>query len=72
MPCPICNDEYTEEDKKNTYHVTYKPEIITDACRGCNWAEHLIQHPDLETPPYMIKRKELVRKWTLKNRPMIS
>lgn len=70
--CPICGDKYTKRDKKVTYHVTYKPEVTTYACDGCNLAEHLIQHPEIKTTYFMEKRKELVRQWTLKNRPLIS
>ncbi|MCC2631301.1 MAG: hypothetical protein K0S38_1110, partial [Candidatus Paceibacter sp.] len=70
--CPICGDEYTELDRKIVYHVSYKPEVTTFACDGCNYAEHLIQHPEIETSYEMEKRKEVVRAWTLKNRPLIS
>ena len=69
--CPICGDRYTEQDIKVTYHVTYKPEVTTYTCRGCNYAEWLIRNPNIKEP-YMEKRKELVRQWTLKNRPLIS
>lgn len=69
--CPICNDEYTDEDRKIIYHVSYKPEIVTYACDGCNYAEHLIQHPEIPTTYFMDKRKDLVIQWTLKNRPLL-
>lgn len=70
--CPICNDSYLEDDKKNLYHVTYKPEVTTYTCRGCNYAEFLIRHPEIETTYAMNKRKEIVRRWTLKNRDLIK
>ena len=70
--CPICKDVYREEDAKIVYHVTYKPEVITDDCSGCNYAEFLIRHPEIPTTYFMEKRKKVVRDWTLKNRPMIS
>ncbi len=70
--CPICEDKYRKEDKEVEYHVTYKPEVTTYTCSGCNYAEHLIQHPEIKTTYFMEKRKELVRKWTLRNRPMIN
>lgn len=76
--CPICDDKYTESDKKVLYHVSYKPkEVTTYSCQGCNFAEDLIQHPEKESTlnpdnKYnMDERKELVRSWTLKNRPKI-
>ncbi len=70
--CPICGDKYTKTDKEVKYHVTYKPEVTTYACDGCNYAEHLIQHPEIVPLHPIEKRKELVREWTLKNRPLIS
>lgn len=70
--CPICNDEYKEHDRKINYHVTYKPEVTTNACDGCNYADHLIQHPEIKSDYNMEYRKKLVREWILKNRPMIS
>ncbi len=70
--CPICDDKYTEEDRKIVYHVAYKPEIITSACMGCNYAEYLIRHPEIQTTYTMEKRKNMVKQWTLKNRPLIS
>lgn len=70
--CPICGDKYTKHDKKVNYHVTYKPEVTTYACDGCNYAEHLIQHPEIKPLYPTEKRKALVREWTLKNRPLIS
>lgn len=69
--CPICGDVYTNKDYKVNYHVEYKPEVTTYTCRGCNYAEWLIRNPHVKET-YMEKRKELVRKWTLKNRPLIS
>lgn len=69
--CPICEDRYRKEDKKVLYHVTYRPEVTTYTCSGCNYAEYLIQHPEIETDYIMEHRKDLVRKWTLKNRPLI-
>ncbi|MBA3284796.1 MAG: hypothetical protein H0U27_07025 [Nitrosopumilus sp.] len=77
--CPICDDQYTDSDKKVLYHVEYSPkEITTYACRGCNFAEDLIQHPEKEhilnpnDKYHMWHRKELVRAWTLKNRSLIK
>ena len=70
--CPICNDKYKEHDKKVNYHVTYRPEVITFTCEGCNYAEYLIRHPEISTDYIMEKRKNLVKQWTLKNRPLIS
>ncbi len=70
--CPICADKYTNEDKEVEYHVSYKPEITTYTCRGCNYAEYLIRHPEIKTSYGMEHRKDLVREWTLKNRPLIS
>lgn len=71
--CPICNHPYTYNDPKVVYHVEYKPvQIITDACRGCNYAEHLIQHPEIKTDYYMEKKKEKVREWTINKRPLIK
>ncbi len=70
--CPICGDKYCEEDLKVEYHVTYKPEVTTFACSGCNYAEFLIRNPEIKTDYFMDNRKELVRQWTLKNRSLIS
>lgn len=71
--CPICEDKYSEADKKIEYHVSYKPEVTTYAtCSGCNYAEYLIRHPEIKPPHPIEKRKALVRAWTLKNRPLIS
>lgn len=70
--CPICKDMYRKDDPKIIYHVTYKPEVITDACNGCNYAEFLIRHPEIETTYFMENRKHIVREWTLKNRPLIE
>lgn len=70
--CPICDDKYRDEDKKVEYHVSYNPEITTYTCEGCNYAEFLIRHPEIKSEYFMEKRKELVRQWTLKNRPMIN
>ncbi len=71
--CPICGDKYTEQDIKVVYHVEYRPEITTDACTGCNLAEYLIRHQDqLYKYPYMKHKMEIVRDWTLKNRPLIN
>ena len=70
--CPICNDAYTDDDRKIIYHVTYKPEVTTFTCTGCNYAEYLIRHPKIHTLYFMKKRKEVVRSWTLKNRPLIG
>lgn len=70
--CPICEDKYTKEDKKVEYHVSYKPEITTYACSGCNYAEFLIRNPEIKSDYFMDHRKKLVKEWTLKNRPLIS
>lgn len=70
--CPICEDKYKDEDKKVKYHVSYKPEITTYTCSGCNYAEFLIRNPQIKSEYFMENRKELVRQWTLKNRPLIS
>ena len=70
--CPICDDKYIEDDKKIEYHVTYNPEVTTYTCRGCNYAEYLIRHPEIISPYSMEKRKELVRQWTLKIRPLVN
>lgn len=70
--CPICGNQYKEESQKDEYHVSYKPEVTTDACLGCNYAEYLIRHPEVKPPYDMEKRKEIVKQWTLKNRPLIS
>lgn len=66
--CPICNDNYKEDDVKIVYHVSYKPEVTTFTCRGCNYAEFLIRHPEIQTTYDMEHRMVLVRNWTLKNR----
>jgi C4-type Zn-finger protein len=70
--CPVCDDHYLEGDKKILYHVTYKPEVTTYTCRGCNYAEFLIRHPEIKTDYKMKRRKEIVRRWTLKNRDMLK
>lgn len=70
--CPICANLYTFNDPQIVYHVEYKPEITIDACRGCNYAEYLIRHPDIKSDYYMDQRKEKVRKWTIHNRPFIK
>ncbi len=70
--CPICGDEYTDNDKEVEYHVSYKPEVTTFTCRGCNYAEFLIWHPEIKTTYRMKNKMDIVRKWTLKNRPLIS
>ena len=69
--CPICKDKYKTNDRKIKYHITYNPEVITFACQGCNYAEFLIRHPEISTTFFMDKRKETVRRWTLKNRALI-
>jgi C4-type Zn-finger protein len=70
--CPICEDKYKDDDKRVEYHVSYKPEITTYTCRGCNYAEFLIRHPEVKTNYFMEHRKNLVKDWTLKNRPLIT
>ncbi|HEY0220736.1 MAG TPA: NUDIX domain-containing protein [Candidatus Paceibacterota bacterium] len=70
--CPICENRYKDEDSKVIYHVTYIPEITTNACRGCNYAEFLIRNPEEKTKYRMDHRKELVRMWTIKHRPLIN
>ena len=70
--CPICKNMYEDEYTKTVYHVTYRPERITFACRGCNYAEFLIRHPEIPTTYFMENRKRAVKEWTLKNRPMIN
>jgi len=70
--CPICKNKYKERDKKLEYHVSYKPEIKTNTCKGCNYAEFLIRHPYIKSEYYMENRKRLVKLWTFKNRPLIS
>lgn len=69
--CPICNDQYSDLDRKIEYHFSYKPAITTFACDGCNYAEHLIRHPEIKPDYFMENRKELVKKWTEKNKPLI-
>jgi hypothetical protein len=69
--CPICKNQYSEQDKKVTYHVMYVPEITSDSCRGCNYAEYLIRHPEEVSAYPMEHRKEIVKAWTIKNRPLI-
>jgi hypothetical protein len=59
--CPICEDKYTDEDKEIEYHVTYRPEVTTFTCNGCNYAEYLIRHPEVKTTYAMEKRKALVK-----------
>lgn len=70
--CPICKNQYSKEDGKVIYHVSYKPEVITFTCKGCNYAEYLIRHPEIDTDYFMNHRKEIVKNWTLKNRPLID
>lgn len=70
--CPICKNVYKEDDKKIVYHVTYRPEVITDSCRGCNYAEYLIRRPEITPTYFMENRKSLVKEWTLRNRPLIN
>lgn len=69
--CPICGKPYSYNDPKIIYHVEYKPEITTDTCRGCNYAEFLIRRPDIKTSYYMKAKMKKVRQWTLHNRPLI-
>jgi hypothetical protein len=52
--------------------VEYKPEITMDACRGCNYAEYLIRHPEIKSDYYMASKMKRVREWTLHNRPLIK
>jgi len=71
--CPICGHDYDYLDPKVEYHVSYFPvEIIANACRGCNYAEFLIRHPEIPTGYYMKKKIVKVREWTLKNRPFLG
>jgi hypothetical protein len=76
--CPICDDSYNKNDREITYHVTYKPEITTNACYGCNYAEFLIRHPEKEKEIdpskiyHMQNRIKKVKEWTLKNKPLIT
>lgn len=69
--CPICGTSYTYNDPKIVYHVEYKPEITIDACRGCNYAEYLIRHPEIKSDYYMKSKIKKVREWTLHSRPLI-
>lgn len=69
--CPICGDVYNDLDRKIEYHFSYKPQITTYACDGCNYAEYLIRHPDIPRPNNILHRIEVVRQWTLKNRSLI-
>ncbi|MDD5165678.1 MAG: hypothetical protein PHG25_04075 [Candidatus Pacebacteria bacterium] len=52
--------------------MEYKPEITIDACRGCNYAEYLIRHPEIKSDYYMTSKMKKVREWTLRNRPLIQ
>ena len=62
--CRICEDKYKDEDIKVTYHVTYDPEVVTYSCRGCNYAEYLIRHPEVETTYFMEKRNRFYSGWS--------
>lgn len=70
--CPICGDLYTNKDFEVNYHVDYIPEIITTACKGCNYAEYLIHHPEIKSKYDMERKIAAVRAWTQKNAPLIG
>lgn len=70
--CPICGHHYVGNDVMVEYHVQYTPvQITTDSCKGCNWAEYLIRNPDIPRPDSILRNIEAVKRWTLKNRPLI-
>jgi len=70
--CPICSDLYSEVNIEVEYHVDYSPAITTHACRGCNYAEYLIRHPEVISEYPMERKKILVREWTYKNKLLIE